>query len=410
VTTIVRAKFVATMEAGRGVIENGAVAIDADRILMAGAYGDVRRDHGDARVDDLGDVVVWPGLVNAHTHLELSTLGQLSGPGAFVDWVLALRAAVVGAGDYDAFCRAGLTRGIAESLKFGVAAVGDISLNPAVTRPILAASGLAGVSFGEVLGMAGRRGQLEGRLAAAVDRSAERGGFRAGVEPHAPYSIDVPGFAGCLEAARARGMMLATHLAETPDEAAFLADHSGEFRQLWDALGSWREDVPRFSGGPVAMAKAVGLLDFPTVLAHANYVNDSDLDLLAGGRASVVYCPRTHAYFGHPPHRFAEMLERGINVAVGTDSRASSPDLDLMAELRLIHRRRPGIPAATVLEMGTVNGARALGLDKVVGRLAAGMRASLCAFPVRGGDHALRAVLESEDHAIPWCHAHTGPW
>jgi cytosine/adenosine deaminase-related metal-dependent hydrolase len=327
-----------------------------------------------------------------------------------VDWVLALRAAVTSAGDYDEFCRAGARRGIAESLKFGVTTVGDITLNPAVSRPIFAASRMAGVSFGEVLGMAGRRGQLEGRLAAAIDRSGERDGFRAGVEPHAPYSIDLAGYRLCVSEAKARQMPLATHLAETADEAEFLAEHSGEFRRLWAAIGAWKDDVPRFKGGPVAMAKAVGLLDHPTVLAHVNYASVADLDLLTGGRASVVYCPRTHAYFGHPPHPFAEMLGRGINVAVGTDSTASSPDLNLMAEVRLIYRLRPELPPATVLAMGTVNGARALGLGKVVGTLGAGMRADWCAFAVRAGGDPVRAVLQSAEPASrTWCHAHTGP-
>src|SRR5207302_10539659 len=110
-------------------------------------------------------------------------------------------------------------------------------------------------------------------------------------------------------------------------------------------------------------ANAIGLLDYPTVLAHVNYCDDVDLDLLARGRAGVVYTPRTHAYFGHPPHRWRDMLARGINVAVGTDSCASSPDLNLVDDLRLLHRLAPEVPAQTLWEMATIRGARAIGRE-----------------------------------------------
>jgi cytosine/adenosine deaminase-related metal-dependent hydrolase len=297
--------------------------------------------------------------------------------------------------DLPGFANDGTRAGIAQSLSFGVTTVGDITLNPAITRRLLRQAGMTGVSFGEVLGMAGRREQLEGRLAAAMDTACDGDGLTAGIEPHAPYSLDLPGYQRCVEEANRRGMPLATHLAETPDEATFLADGSGEFARLWRALGDWRDDVPRFQGGPVRAMASVGLLDSPALLAHVNYASDEDLALLVGRRASVVYCPRTHAYFGHPPHRFAEMLERGINVALGTDSAASSPDLNLLEEARLVHRLRPDLPLPLLFEMITTRGARALGMEREVGRLAVGMRASYCAFAVRG-NNPLREIMEEE--------------
>jgi cytosine/adenosine deaminase-related metal-dependent hydrolase len=249
------------------------------------------------------------------------------------------------------------------------------------------------VSFGEVLGMAGRIGQMEERLGAAVSQAFDREDFRAGIEPHAPYSLDLAGYRRCLEEARSRGLPLTTHLAETPDEREFLARHTGEFRRLWDALGGWTEGVSRAEGGPIRAMGDIGLLDYPAVLAHVNYVDDEDLAILARGRASVVYCPRTHAYFGHRPHRFAAMLARGINVAVGTDSAASSPDLDLMEDLRLVHRQRPDVAVETLFEMATVRGARALGMGERVGTIEAGKTADLCVFAVGAGE-PLREVLE----------------
>jgi cytosine/adenosine deaminase-related metal-dependent hydrolase len=108
--------------------------------------------------------------------------------------------------------------------------------------------------------------------------------------------------------------------------------------------------------------------------------------MLSRGKASVVYCPRTHRYFGHPAHRWRDMLARGINVAVGTDSCASSPDLNLVDDLRLLRRIAPEIPAETIWEMGTIRGARALGMENEIGSLAVGKHADLIAFAASGNN------------------------
>lgn len=393
-TTAIRAKYVATT--GGTVLENAAIVVQSDgRIGAVAAHGD-RSDTGD-RTIDLGDVLILPGLVNAHTHLELTALGQLPPPASLVDWILSLRSRAMAELTAPPRIADSIARGIRDCLRFGVTAVGDITLNPAVTRPALNASPLRGVSFGEVLGMAGRSAQAEGRIAAAVAGAFDRDDLRAGIEPHAPYSLDLAGYRRCLEEARRHDLPLATHLAETRDEAEFLARHTGEFRRLWDALGGWEEGVSRAAGGPIFAMNQLGLLHHEpaSVLAHVNYVDDEELAILAGGRASVVYCPRTHAYFAHPPHRFEDMLAAGINVAVGTDSAASSPDLNLMEDLRLIHRTYPGVPVETLLEMGTIRGARALGMADRVGTIEVGKRADFCAFAVTTRD-PLREVLETD--------------
>jgi cytosine/adenosine deaminase-related metal-dependent hydrolase len=392
VRTLIRAKYVATM-AGP-VLEDAAVVVEGDgRIGAVGAGGDWSGSGN--RTIELGDVLILPGLVNAHTHLELTALGQLPRPANLVDWILALRERAMAELSEPARIADSMARGVRDCLRFGVTAVGDITLNPAVTRPVLSASALRGVSFGEVLGMAGRSAQMAGRIAAAVERTSEREDLRAGIEPHAPYSLDLNGYRRCVEEARRHGMPIATHLAETRDEAEFLARHRGEFRRLWEALGGWEEGVSRAAGGPIFAMNQLGLLHHePAVLAHVNYVDEEEMAILAGGRASVVYCPRTHAYFGHPPHPFEEMLAAGVNVALGTDSAASSPDLNLMEDLRLVHRTYPGVPVETVLGMGTARGARALGMGDRIGTIEAGKWADLCAFAVTTRD-PLREVLET---------------
>ena len=185
-------------------------------------------------------------------------------------------------------------------------------------------------------------------------------------------------------------MPIVTHLAESLDEAVFLEQHAGPFRQLWETLGRWDDAVPRFAGGPIRYAEHLGLLGYPTLLAHVNYCDDAELAILAAGRASVVYCPRTHAYFRHAPHRWRDMLAAGINVAIGTDSTASSGDLNLLDDLRLLHRIAPEVPVDQLWEMATIRGAKALMWENEIGSLEPGKSADMIAFDAISDDPLAR--------------------
>jgi cytosine/adenosine deaminase-related metal-dependent hydrolase len=320
--------------------------------------------------------------VNAHCHFELSTIERPS-PRPFVDWVKYLLAQ--GPPNY---VPAYQVEACLQCFLFGITTTGDITTIPRQLRPLFARIPRV-VSFGEVRAMATRRGLLDERVAAAVE-----GHTAIGISPHAPYSIEPEGYRRCLQEASQRNLPITTHLAETPDEAEFLARHSGPLREIWDFLGGWDDHVPTFQGGPIRFAREMGLLDYAkSSLAHVNYCDDDELDILANGKASVVYCPRTHQYFAHPPHRWQEMLNRGINVAVGTDSCASSPNLNLVDDLRLLHQIAPAVPAEALWKMGTLNGARAIGADDQLGSLTCGKRADFVIFDARGKD-ALQGILE----------------
>jgi aminodeoxyfutalosine deaminase len=377
-------------------IENGAVLVREGKVVAAGRWETIA-GYAAKDVQDAGDCVLLPGLINAHTHLELSdcTPGERPADGLEGWLTRMLTRTRIDAAELERKSATACKIGANQCLRFGVTTVGDISRQCHVTRPVLKDGPLRVVSFGEVMAMAQRRGLLEERLARAADEACASEFLRIAVSPHSPYSIEMQGYARCLEVAKHRGMPLATHLAETLSESEFLEHHSGPLKALWDSWLSWDQQVPRFAGGPIRMAHELGLLDYPTLLAHVNYCDDDELALLARGRASVVYCPRTHEYFGHPPHRFRDMLAAGINVAVGTDSCASSPDLNLVEDLRLMHRVHPQLDAQTLWRMGTANGAKALMIDQTAGTLAPGMRADCVAFPAAGND-PLQAVLESQ--------------
>jgi len=387
------------------IIADGAVLVQSGVIVAIGTAREILDSHRDPEVINLGDAVLLPGLVNAHTHLELSNCVAGEDPGgSFSDWILSVRARMkLNESDPASTIIPATQSGIDQCLKFGVTCVGDISNFVTLTRGVLKESPLRAVSFGEVLGLGKLRSRLEERLAAAIDTSQTTNRLTIGITPHAPYTVDLEGYQKCIAAAHNHHLPLATHLAETPDETEFLVSHQGPFRELWDKLGLWQEPVKTYHDSPLRFADAVGLLRFPSVLAHVNYCSDDELDLLAKGRASVVYCPRTHRYFRHQPHRWREMLEREINVAIGTDSCASSPDLNLVDDLRLMHRNVPEFPCERLWQLATVGGARALGLDHQIGTITAGKHADLAAFQVNE-DQPLREVLEGDKTPIAvWC-------
>jgi cytosine/adenosine deaminase-related metal-dependent hydrolase len=379
----------------RPPLRDGAIVF-TDRILDIGEAQTMRRAHPDAVIEDLGDVCILPALINAHAHLELSHLTPGHSPRSFADWLLRLAPRSPSADTHSESREETLSAAISACLKCGVATLGDITTDPSLTRPLLQQTPVRIVSYGEVRAMAARKQLLEPRLAAAADRHSATDRLLPGISPHAPYSIDRHGYERCLQVARQNNLPLATHLAESPPETEFLARHTGPFRDLWDAIGGWDDCVPTFTGGPIRYAQSIGLLDYPTLLAHVNYADDDELNILARGRASVVYCPRTHAYFGHPPHRWLDMLGRNINVALGTDSTASSPDLNLLADLRLVHQQSPRTPPHTLWEMVTLRAARALMLENQIGSLTPGKSADLALFPAGAGDpllHLLRSDI-----------------
>lgn len=338
---------------------------------------------------DLGDVLLLPGLINAHVHLELSGLRADARPTNFASWLLSVTARLpADERDREMLCADAARRGARECLRFGVTTVGDIAQRSAAVRAALRGGPLRVMSYGEALGIGQRRPRFEALLAAASDPTPASPTLRVGVSPHAPYTVDGEGYRACLRG----GLPLATHLAETPDEARFLLDHGGPFGQLYARLGVDPGPPPRFDGGPIRWAKSLGLLDAPALLAHVNCCDDEELDLLAAGRASVVFCPRTHAFFGRPPHRWREMLRRGVNVAVGVDSRASAPDLNVLDDLRLLGRDAGGLSPGELLGLITTRAARALGLEHEVGAIVPGRRADLAAFPLDAAN-ALDALL-----------------
>ena len=356
----------------RPPLERGVVVVDGEKIVAVEAHGVRTADL------DLGDAAVLPGLVNAHTHLDLTgARGRVPFTGDFTEWLNAVIAhrRGVAAEHIQADVRAGM----AESVAFGVSLVGDIS-GQGLSWPILAESPLRSVVFFELLGLT-RSGAVRACMnlkAWLADKPRAGPICRPGVSPHAPYSVRREMF----RQAASLGLPLAVHLAETAAELDLLELHSGPFVPFLRDLGVW--DATGLAKSPDRVlwnTRRAASVAF----AHGNYLKP---DARIPTNGAIVYCPRTHAYFSHPPHPFREFLARGVRVAVGTDSLASNPDLDVLAEIRFLHRLYPDLPGAVLLRMATLSGAEALGWADETGSLTPGKSADLIVVPLPPGEDA----------------------
>ncbi len=376
---ILRARFI--VGGPGGVIDNGFVSTVGGLIEKIGRTPPRRADI------DFGDAVLVPGFVNAHTHLELSGLrGKIAPRAGFVDWLEQLVALIRANKAWFEEIPAAMARGIGDSIAAGVTTLGDITREPDRTRSLLAASPIRAVSFGEVITIGNQRTALGERCARAINPHSATDRLFIGISPHAPYTVEPDAMRACAAKAAAKKLPLAIHLAETLEEACFTQDRAGPFVAYLKGLGVWDDAIEVAGMSPIELAAATGLLTPRTVVAHANYVSEGDIATLAYSRASVAYCPRTHAAFEHAPHRFLDMQRAGINVCVATDSLASNPSLSVLDELRFLRTRHPDLSADALLALGTINGARALGLDHAVGSLTPGKAADFAVMGLATGN------------------------
>lgn len=328
-------------------------------------------------IEDLGDVVLLPGLVNAHTHLEFSDLSApLGKPGTpLPDWIRQ----VIAARKRDSrSAQANVNAGLSESLRHGVAALGDIATAAAKAQTESPAT----VSFQEVIGFSA--GRIDSAASEVLDRVELSDG--PGISPHAPYTVHPQLLKRLVDEAVKRALPVAMHLAESREELQLLADGSGSFRDLLEERSMWDADAIPLGTKPLDYLQVLRSAT-RAVVVHGNYLSDDEIDFLVGHRErmSLVYCPRTHEYFGHDFYPLRKMLDAGVHLALGTDSRASSPDLSLLAEMRTAYCRHELDPVAAV-RLGTLAGAECLGLQHLCGSIVSGKRADLLALPCPGDD------------------------
>ncbi len=369
-------------------LKDGAVVVDdAGAVLAVGRAVDVLPAHAGLRIERVHGVL-FPGLVNAHTHVELSALrGRVTGGSGFVGWVdrlVAMRAEAAADEEHEA-----IARGIAELDAATTAAVGEVTNSLGAVVPLMQA-GIGGCVFHEVFGI--DRAHVMARVAGLEVERAERIGtwptsdLAYAASPHTLYTTHPDAVRAILETTRAHGLRASLHLAEHPAERRAIEHGDGpvpawliQRLKLSNPVFFWPER-PLFD-----YAESLGALEPHVVLVHLADAREAELARVAASGAQVVLCPRSNLHIEGKLPPLLAMRAAGIEAGLGTDSLASNASLDVLAEARALADRFPGVSARELVRMATWNGARALGRTEL-GRIAKGARPGLAAIDGAPGD------------------------
>jgi cytosine/adenosine deaminase-related metal-dependent hydrolase len=318
---------------------------------------------------------ILPGLVNAHTHLEVSWMAGQVGPApSMPEWVarlMSLRASV------SQEPREPISHAVSTLRACGTTLVGEVT-NTLASCDALLDSALSAYVFHEVLGFNAedpRRVAADALARLATLPAASR--LRSSVVPHAPYSVSAELLRTVADVSA--GRVVSVHVGESPEEIQFLLRGTGAWRALLDAVGAWN---PRWSPpgcGPVAYLDRCGLVSSRLLAVHCVHVSGAELSRLAAGGATVVTCPRSNRWTGAGTPPVRDFYASGVRVAIGTDSLASVEDLNLFNEMKALRGMAPDLPARRILESATKHGADALGFGMDLGTLESGKRAELIA-------------------------------
>ena len=326
---------------------------------------------------DLGQVAIVPGLINAHTHLEFSSIQQPLQPlDEFPGWV---RSVVdwrrsQSSGPFEA-----IQAGLKESIQSGVTTVGEIATTDwrENKETLSEVSPRRVVMFREFLGLADEAVDSQLQIARDFLNRSTSNHFIPALSPHAPYSVHPDLFDGLCELAAERNVPVAFHLAESPAEMQLLHDGTGPMVDFLQTMGVYRPELFEQRQTPLNILKRLDR-GFPVLIVHGNFLFDEEIEYLSRRKhMSVVYCPRTYESMQGGDYPWRKMLAADVNVVIGTDSRASNPDLSIWNELRFLQRQASILTGERILAMATSNAAQALGLVNT-GQLVAGHTADLC--------------------------------
>lgn len=381
-------------------IDDGCLTIEGGRIAWFGPSADRTADL------DLGNVAITPGFINTHTHLELSALeGSSRSPEIVVEDEIAWLRRVIDQrrNGPPGSLNAAVGRNVLEAVAAGTTTLADTT-TAGLSWDQVAKAPMRAVVFAEMIGLKSMRA-LETSEAAWDWLSTIRpeaqvvANARPGLSPHAPYSTS----GRLYHKAAASQLPLSTHLAEMPEELELLENRSGPLRRFLEDLGAWDDDWEPIGPRPADYVRRGELRNADWLIAHGTYFEPSEFWQLRpeaapnNHRVAVAYCPRTHARFGHTPHPYRAMLERGVVVCLGTDSLASTPSLSVLDEIRFLHGRDESLAGPLLLTMATLFGAWALRAENTTGSLKVGKSADLAiiALPDRDDPDPHHLILES---------------
>lgn len=366
-------------------ITDGAVAIDGEQILAVGKAAELLAAFPNIEHEDFGEAAILPGFVNCHSHLEITSMrGYLDDvEHDFTAWLLKLTAARAKLSPDE--IEAAATAGAYEGARAGVTCFGDIGRFGQAGLAALTATGLRGVLFQETEFSPDDRTASEdfGRLEAKFLylRKRETDLVKVGISPHAPYTVSPKLFERIADFALAEDVRVSIHTAESGDETELMTTGTGFFSNHYEKFGiEWNSPCC----SPIEYLERTGILKTRPLLVHCVTASDNDISIIAATGSSIAHCPKSNAKFGHGYAPFEKFLDAGISVGLGSDSVASNNICDLLEESRFAvlaarnsAQRNRFISAKEAIEVSTLGGAKALGLDNLIGTLEAGKQADL---------------------------------
>jgi cytosine/adenosine deaminase-related metal-dependent hydrolase len=362
-------------------IENGTV-IESNGVI---SYVGPRSAAPPGQDYDIGEAILLPGLVNTHTHLELTAMRGFLEDCRFAHWIDRLRQSRNEIMDQESLLDSARF-GIVEGLEAGITTYAD-TCSSGVAMQAMREAGVRGVMYQEVFGPDPSQAdvamrELEDRVEALGREETEL--VSLGVSPHAPYTVSDPLYDAAARFANSRQLPLAMHIAESEPEFDIVTRGTGDFAERWRSRGI---PVSSRARSPIALLEKRGALERGPLLIHCVRVDEDDIEIMARRSCSVAHCPASNAKFGHGIAPLLPLLAAGIRVGIGSDSVASNNRMDLLDEARLsvlIHRaatrRHDAFGAHEALQLATIGGARALGIEARVGSLEVGKDADLAAF------------------------------
>ena len=371
---IVRAKYL--IPHPEHCIENGAVAIKGTKIHHVGTFDEIKTLANVEKIIDLGNAVILPGLINIHTHLDLTNLHNRIKPTSnFTHWVFQIVGARIRWKEEDYI--SSIEKGIELCVESGTTTVADIA-NTEHSFSVLKKSPLRKVVYKEVIDLNPDHAKdvlkkTQTELSTAIPDNL----LTPGLSPHAPYSVSRELYQTIAQFAVETGTPVCTHIAETRDEIEFLTKGTGSFPAFLKQIRAMPDNWQPPGLTPIHYLNETGILVNRPLLIHCNYVTDEEISVIKSSGASVAFCPRSHHFFGHTNHPVQKLLDAGINVGLGTDSLASNDTLSIIDEMKFLFLRHSILPNI-LLTMATINGAKALGLESKIGQIKEGLQADLC--------------------------------
>ena len=343
-------------------ILNGAVAVFGENVVAVGKASEIQLQfHGAIEIEDHGDAILCPALINAHSHLELSPLKhRLSPAGSFTEWVKSLIKARDKI-DFDEWLPS-IEMAVDEMIGNGVIAVGDVANNgiiPLLTRENGVFWPLRGVIFKEIINPGARDVDLTDDVYLEKDID-----FEFSYSAHSLFSVNPETVRQIKALDTKRGVPFSIHVAESPEEIQYLKEGTGPIKDLLEEKGHSSADIKIPHISPVKYLHRLGVLDEDTICVHGVHLNREDMEILSKSQATVCLCPRSNIFLGVGISPSYELHSMGINLALGTDSLASNDMLSIFAEMSSLSKCTPSLSPEAIFKAATLGGANALGLSR----------------------------------------------